>query len=134
MSQCAQHSSSYIGQIDNSNKTINATTSNVHLHKYVKALFREKGWKVIVLSKENFETIGSIGDKTKLQTEKKIFAKYRLVIEQRQIDLCFNFDPVMRYDLSIIENSTGQEVFLAEGQDCAKNIAEKLEIDLEKFW
>ncbi len=131
---CAKHSSSYLKQIDNTTKTINASTSNKHLFKDIKSIFRNNGWKVMVLDDKQFETIGSIGLDTNLETKIKNLGKYRLVIEQRQIDLCLDFDPVIRYDISIVENETGEEVFLSEGQDCSKKIAEKLEVDLKDFW
>ncbi len=131
---CAKHSSSYLKQIDNTTKTINVSTSNKHLFKDIKSIFRNNGWKVMVLDDKQFETIGSIGLDTNLETKIKNLGKYRIVIEQRQIDLCLDFDPVIRYDISIVENETGEEVFLSEGQDCSKKIAEKLEVDLKDFW
>ena len=131
---CAKHSSSYLKQIDNTTKTINVSTSNKHLFKDIKSIFRNNGWKVMVLDDKQFETIGSIGLDTNHETKIKNLGKYRIVIEQRQIDLCLDFDPYIRYDISIVENETGEEVFLSEGQDCSKKIAEKLEVDLKDFW
>ena len=85
---CAKHSSSYLKQIDNTTKTINVSTSNKHLFKDIKSIFRNNGWKVMVLDDKQFETIGSIGLDTNLETKIKNLGKYRIVIEQRQIDLC----------------------------------------------
>ena len=131
---CAKHSSSYLKQIDNSTKTINVSTSNKYLFKDIKSIFRNNGWKVMVLDDKQFETLGSIGVETNLETKTKNLGKYRVVIEQRSVDICFDFDPYLRYNISIVENETGEEVFLSEGQDCAKKIAEKLELDLKDFW
>ena len=45
-----------------------------------------------------------------------------------------NFDDWIWYDITIVDNETGEQIFFAEGDDCHKTIIEKLNTDLSPFW
>ena len=38
------------------------------------------------------------------------------------------------FDLTIINSKTGEETFVAEGEDCQKTIIKDLEVQLSPFW
>ena len=47
---------------------------------------------------------------------------------------CMMGNDQIEFDLSIINSKTGQEAFVAEGDDCKKKIIQDLENQLSAFW
>ena len=135
LTSCASYESQLYSQIDNQNKTIGMPASNKYLAGDLKDLFRKYGWKILIVEKGDLTTEGTSGDDTQLKTNIDSNARYIVYLEQGWQDKCFNLKyDWIRYDLSIVDNQTGEQVFYAEGNDCQTKIIEQLETDLSAFW
>jgi hypothetical protein len=63
---------------------------------------------------------GSIGEKTSLASGATFLTRYRLMLKQRQFDICIVpiGGPAVRYDLSVVDNRTGEEIITQNGSTC----------------
>ena len=132
---CAYQNSEYYKPINTSNKTIGMPASNKNVAYDLKKIFRENGWKILILDTGGVSTTGSTGSNTDLKTKSDFNAAYIVYLNQNRWDTCFpSFtDGLFNYDISIIETSTGEQVFYLEGSDCRSKIEKKLRIQLSQF-
>ena len=76
------------------------------------------GWKLVVDRGPDMVT-GTVGETTNLASSNTFLTRYRLLIHQTQVALCFpRARPEVRYDLSVIDNRTGEEVLTESGDSC----------------
>lgn len=84
----------------------------------IKEGLTKEGWKLVVDHGPDV-VIGSVGEKTNLASGNTFLTRYRLLIHQTQVALCFpRGKPEVRYDLSVIDNRTGAEVLTESGDSC----------------
>jgi len=96
----------------------------------IKKALREKGWTLAVYDGPG-STTGTVGETIDLKTKATYQMRYRLMVEQDQIDYCLGSGPLVSYDLSLIDNSTGVEVFTQSGKDCEESALAKFMETLE---
>jgi predicted aspartyl protease len=96
---CATSNVQFYGQIDPTEKTISLPLGSSLLLGPFKQSLSASGWKIAV--GEGSET------------------RYRLALRQRQFDVCLGTGlPMVAYDLSLVDNKTGEEIMTASGKDC----------------
>ena len=135
LTSCASYESQLYSEIDNQNKTIGMPASNQLLAGDLKDLFRKNGWKILIIEKGDVTTEGTTGDNTQLNTNLDSSARYMLYLSQGWMDKCFNLKyDWISYDVTIVDNQSGEQVFYSEGNDCQTKIIDQLEIDLSAFW
>ena len=44
--------------------------------------------------------------------------RYTLFYGSYQVDYCLDFSPYVRFDLSVVDNKSGEEVYTVNGEDC----------------
>ena len=95
--------------------------------KAIKNVFKGAGWKTFV-SNVSAETTGTGGEFVNLNTKAKYPARYSVWSKSRVFDICITFDSAIKYDISIVDNVTGEEVAALTGRTCAN----RLEAELRK--
>jgi hypothetical protein len=106
------------GQIDQSDKTMTVPLGNSLLIGSIKQRLQFFGWKLVV-SRGPLHTVGTVGEKTNIKTSGTFNTRYKLIIRQFQFDTCvITQSPAIDFDLSLIDNSTGEEVLTQGGRDC----------------
>ena len=122
--------------IDTSNKKIGMPPGNRYIAGDVKNLFRENGWTVIIKETGGYRTTGVSGTNVNLKTIKEQNPAYILYLYQERWDTCFPTfsDAMIRYDLSIVDAKSGEQVYFQEGNDCRSQILKKLKIGLKPFF
>ena len=133
---CAYQQSEYFKSIDTSIKAIGMPASNKYVAYDLKKIFRDHGWKVLILETGGIKTTGQAGSDTNLSTKAQPNASYILYLNQNRWDTCFpSFtDALIKYDISIVESKTGEQVFYQEGNDCRSKIKKKLTTELSPFF
>ncbi|RFC33234.1 MAG: hypothetical protein DID92_2727744966 [Candidatus Nitrotoga sp. SPKER] len=121
---CATHNVQLYGPIDNSNKTVTVPPGSEGLKGKLKSALANDGWKLVVYRGPSV-TEGEIGEKTKVEQYDTFNSRYRLIASSYQFDLCLNFTPAIKYDISFIDNKSGAEVFTINGRGCEPDAVEK---------
>jgi len=117
LSSCMSSNVQVYNQIDSSDKTITVPAGNSLLIGALKTKLKEMGWK-LVIDRGPIRTVGTIGKNTNIATGNTFNTRYRLVIQQFQFDYCLTGSAAINYDLSIIDNNSGEEVISQSGKDC----------------
>ena len=143
LSGCVVPTTSEIyGEVDSENKVIGMSSNNKYLSKGLKKLFRQNGWKVVVIDLGTVKTTGSSTGTVNLEAEYKSKTSYIVSLSQSHVPIMSSMKPIpclmgndqVEFDLSIINSKTGEETFVAEGNDCTKKIIKDLESKLSSFW
>jgi len=121
---CATHNAQVYGPIDNSNKTVTVPPGSEGLKGKLKQALANYGWKLVVYQGPSV-TEGEVGEKTKIEQYDTFNSRYRLFVSSRQLDMCLNFTPWIKYDISFIDNKSGAEVFTIGGIGCEADAVEK---------
>ena len=136
LTSCATNEAQLYFDIDKTDKTIGMPAANVDLAGDIKNIFRKNGWKVLIVETGSVQTKGKTGENTELETKSNSNARYILYLNQDHWDYCFpSFkNKMIRYDISIVDNKSGEQVFFANGNDCQKKINEILNTEFAAFW
>ena len=100
--------------------------------KSVKNVFRGAGWQTFV-SWASEQTTGSLGAFVNINTKVKYPARYTAKASGRTFDWCLDLSDHVVYDISIIDNVTGEEVAAFAGRACEKQIEKTLKETLKSF-
>ena len=115
---CASSDVQLSEPIDQTDKTITLPPGSRLLLGPIKQSLKSSGWKIAV-DRGPVRMVGAVGAQTDLETGITFKTRYRLVLNQRQTDFCLASGlPLVIYDLSLIDNRTGEEVMTASGRDC----------------
>ena len=132
LSGCNYHNLQNYAAIDVSQKTVTVPPGSSGLRGKLKQVLAEQGWRLSV-DKGPAVVEGDLGSKTKLESYDTFNTRYRLYVASRQYDICFNFQPYIRYDISFIDNKTGSEVFTIEGKGCEGGAVDKFREAISGF-
>ena len=131
---CTPTTSEFYSEVKVENKVIGMPATNKYIAKGLKKLFRENGWKVVVVDMGSVKTTGTSTDTVNLDAEYKSKTNYVVSLSQNWRDWCGFKNDMISFDLTIINSKTGEETFVAEGEDCQKTIIKDLEVQLSPFW
>lgn len=127
---CATNNVQVYSTVDPSAKTITVPPGSSGLKGDIKKALSARGWKMRVYSgPEVIE--GKAGTNTSLQRYDTFNTRYSLFAYSRQFDVCFNFSPAVRYELTLVDNKDGSEVLTMDGRDCQDKIAQQFVDALE---
>jgi hypothetical protein len=125
LAACLSSNVQVAGHIDPAEKTMTVPPGNALLIGAIKQRLQRPDWKFLVDAGPR-RTIGTLGEKTDLATGNTFLTRYRLIVQQRQVDICIlGGDPAINYDLSLIDNRTGEEIISQSGRDCRDHAADK---------
>ena len=136
LSSCATNEAQLYFAIDKSDKTIGMPAANVDLAGDIKNMFRNNGWKVLIVETGSVKTKGKTGKNTELKTIAESNARYLLYLKQDPWDYCqfSSTNKRISYDITIVDNKSGEQVFFAKGNDCRTKINEILNTEFAAFW
>lgn len=115
----ACQSTSKFGTIDQNDRSITVPAGSSMLLGPLKQKLSEAGWRMSV-DRGPDVIQGSMGEKVSLASGATFLTRYRLLIKQRQYDICIipPGGPAVRYDMSVIDNRTGEEIITQNGSSC----------------
>ena len=136
LSGCATNEAQLYFDIDKSDKTIGMPAANIDLAGDIKNMFRNNGWKVLIVETGSVKTKGKTGKNTELKTIAESNARYLLYLDQDHWEYCFPSltNKLIKYDITIVDNKSGEQVFSANGNDCRTKINEILKTEFAAFW
>ncbi|MCB9983723.1 MAG: hypothetical protein H6861_08665 [Rhodospirillales bacterium] len=123
LSACASNIQHY-GQIDHNQKTVTVPAGAQGLKGDIKKALNAEGWKMVVYKGPSVMQ-GSLGENTRLEKFDTFNTRYTLVMDSNQFDYCLTFSPMIRYEISLIDNETGSEVITMDGQGCEDQVAKQ---------
>lgn len=123
LAACATNIQQY-SNFDQSDKSITVPPGGGGLTGQIKSRLAAAGWRMVIDAGPT-RTTGTVGTDVSLATADTFNSRYRLALYSDQYDLCLNFQPMIRFDISVIDNRTGAEVMTMSGQDCETAVAEK---------
>lgn len=98
----------------------------------LKEVFREAGWATYV-GAEGTQTTGTGGQYVNLTSRATYPARYSALLNSNVVDYCLDFSRLIAFDLSIVDNVTGQEVAAFSGSACERSIKNRISEELEGF-
>ena len=108
--------------IDLHDKTIAMSTGGGDFSMTVKMMLRKHGWRI--LARQGLEITPGSG--RSFNGERGTFARYSLHASGSQVDRSFRGRPVYSYEMSVVDNKTGEEVVILHGNDDADGAAVQL--------
>ena len=118
-------------------RSVSPTHKFLHIQqqKSIK-MFRNNGWKVLIVETGSVKTKGKTGKNTELKTIAESNARYLLYLDQDHWEYCFPSltNKLIKYDITIVDNKSGEQVFSANGNDCRTKINEILNTEFAAFW
>lgn len=111
LSACASNVQTY-SKIDQNAKSITVPAGASGIKGEIKKALAQRGWKLVVYSGSEILE-GKAGASVYLERYRKFNTRYTLVGFEKKIDYC-----LIEYDISVIDNKDGSEVFAIEGFGC----------------
>jgi hypothetical protein len=118
-------------RIDTANKSITVPLGGAGLTGKLKQALVKNGWRTSVADGPNI-TEGRTGEKTLLKSYGTSLTRYSLKTEWSQFDWSIDFDPMYHFDISVLDNKTGEEVLTASGRLAEKVIVRRFIAALEE--
>lgn len=122
-SACTMTNVQRYSEIDEDEKTITVPAGAGGLKGDVKRALVDDGWKLSIY-KGPVVTKGKQGKSTHLRSYDTYNTRYVVHMETRVLDYCFNFEPAIKYDISLIDNESGMEVITMNGHGCEDAVAD----------
>ena len=126
ISGCAQ-SKFYLEQpVDNNDKSITLPVSSSGAMFDIKKYLKENGW-VTKVYRGPTKIQGTVGRDTNVQTYDTFNTRYTLSYRFRPYaySIC---GLAINFSLSVIDNKSGEEVFIVSGETCEDNVIEKFRV------
>lgn len=124
-SGCTTQNVNTFGTIDRSDKTITVPAGSAGLTGGLKGALQANGWKMTVYRGASV-TQGSVGERTNLRQYDTFNTRYTLSVRYNQFDTCIkDLKGYSSYDISLIDNTSGSEVFTIDGEDCDTDTVKK---------
>lgn len=124
ISSCVTSNVNTYAPIDKSAKSITVPAGSAGLKGELKKILSANGWQMKVYGGP--EVIqGTSGETTDLRRFDTFSTRYNLVMQSSQFDLCLNFEPMINYEVVVIDNQTGAEVITIDGTGCEGSVARK---------
>ncbi|MDY0882329.1 hypothetical protein ACFPL7_22330 [Dongia soli] len=93
----------------------------------IKEVFKRNGWTMVV-DRGPQVTSGSLGSDTHLEKYDTFNTRYRLMLDYSQFDICLgHMDGAYNYNMSFVDNKTGEELMAMGGRACQSQILDKLQ-------
>ena len=103
--------------IDQTEKTMTVPVGSSYLLGPLKGEMQKAGWK-LVIDGGPVVTRGRLGPDTDLQTGVTYRTKYRLALNQVWLDKCTTGGDWLNFDLTVVDNDSGEEAMTMSGRDC----------------
>ena len=117
ISGCAYNKPHIFQPVDNSEKSMTLPPGSSGALFDIKTYLKKNEW-VTKIYRGPTRTQGAVGKNTDVQTYDTFMTRYTLFYDFRRTDLCLDFSPHGRFDLSVVDNKSGEEVYMVSGEDC----------------
>lgn len=124
LSGCGHIDTHYYGKVDLSDKSITVPAGGKGLKGDIKKYLADSGWKMMVDRGPNV-TKGEVGQETNLEQSATFKTRYRIAIASTWFDVCLNATSAYSFDISLIDNLSGMEVFTMAGAHCESEIMDR---------
>jgi hypothetical protein len=122
---CTSQNVHEYGQIDSSARTVTVPAGSGGLVGMIKAELHDAGWKMNVYRGPTVSQ-GTAGKETNIQQFDTFNTRYSLSVKYNQVDTCIkDFKGYSSFDISMVDNQTGTEVFTLDGAGCDVDTAKK---------
>lgn len=120
---CATIDTQVYSKIDPNRKNIRMPVGNDGINGKIKQLLRKNNYKIIVLNDQSVSSKkGNITiHKNKNQVD------YTFMITSEKIDWCLNLERLYTFDLTVVDNLSGEEVLATSGKHCEKRILKEIQ-------
>ncbi|MGB9154003.1 MAG: hypothetical protein WCD70_13065, partial [Alphaproteobacteria bacterium] len=103
------------GSFDPKDKTLTVPAGGGFISD-VKDVFKKDGWTLVIDRGPQIEE-GHVGQDIHIQKYGTFKTRYRLMLSYNQYDVCLGmFDPAYNYNLSMVDNKSGEEVIAMGGR------------------
>lgn len=130
-SACNSHNLQRYDRVDPNVKTVTVPPGSEGLKGPLKQTLVANGWKLVVYPGPTMSQ-GTISDTIRVQEFETFKTRYRLLVASERLDLCLNGRTFVRYDISLIDNDTGTEVFTLSGRGCENAVVGKFRDALDQ--
>ena len=117
------HNFNKYGEIDEDNKTVQVPFGSQGITGDIKKILKNNSWRLKVYRGPKI-TKGTIGNQTELQEYDSFNTRYRLLVATNPYDRCLDFTLLVRYDISFIDNNTGEEILTMDGAACQPEVVD----------
>ena len=124
VSGCSTTNIQQYSSLDKSSKTMTVPPGGSGLNGKIKTVLAADGWKLLVQRGPRV-TEGTFGETTRLEEFNTFNYRYTLYLDWRRYDWCFDFEELVSYDISLVDNENGSEVLTMGGRGCVDEIAEE---------
>jgi hypothetical protein len=131
ISGCMYHKPYVYQPLDTSDKSITVPVGSAGPISEIKHYLKSTGWKTKIYGGPT-RTQGEMGKNTNLKTYDTFMTRYTLFFGSDQYDWCFNLTPAIRYELSVVDNKSGEEAFTVNGKGCEGEVVEQFKKWAEK--
>lgn len=128
---CATGELRQYGNFDPTEKTITVPAGG-GFYADIKDIFKRNGWKIVV-DKGSDVMEGNIGTRFRIESHDSYKTRYRMAMEYRSSGYCVGYmEPLYKFNISVIDNGTGEEIFVLDGRSCSSIALEQIESALKK--
>ena len=128
ISSCVSYDVLKYSDIDSSEKTISMPPGGDRLVGQIKQYLIKKQWKITVYSGPEVTEKSSENETLRYD---KFNTRYNCFINFTTVDFYLDGDYQYRYDITVVDNKTGQEVFTLSGLGKGKDIVAKFALLME---
>jgi len=121
LSACSHIEVQHYETMDLSDKTMSVPPGTKWLIGELKKSLISSGWELLIYDGAS-TTSGTAGAKVELSHTKAFNARYRLAIAATWYNQCMDYTNAVSFDLSVIDNNKGKEVFTMSGNGCESDI------------
>lgn len=126
LSACVSADMRQYGKVDLTQKTITVPPGG-GLVAELKDILNKQGWKFVV-DRGPDVIEGRNSESVKLMSYNTFNTRYRLMLSATRFDTCLgHMDGAYNYNMSVIDNKTGQELMVMGGRACESQIKSKFE-------
>ncbi|WP_146053605.1 hypothetical protein [Pseudomonas syringae] len=127
LTACTSQNVNKSGQIDSSAKSVMVPAGSSGLLGSLKRSLNSNGWKMSVYKGASIIE-GTMGKETALQHFDTFNTRYTLKIGYQRVDTCiWNLEGYSIFDISLIDNQSGSEVFTIDGKDCDSTVVKNFD-------
>jgi hypothetical protein len=123
LSGCSHIDVQHYGTMDLSDKTMTVPPGSKWLIGELKKSLVSSGWELSIYDGAA-TTSGTAGAMVELKHTKAFNARYRLTVAATWYNQCMDYTNAVNFDLSVIDNNKGKEVFTMSGNGCESDIVE----------
>lgn len=127
LTACNNQNVNNFERIDSSAKSVTVPVGSSGLLGGLKQSLRSNGWKMSVYKGASIIE-GTMGKETSLQHYDTFNTRYTLKVAYQQVDTCiWDLRGYSIFDISLIDNQSGSEVFTIAGKDCDSTVVKKFD-------